>query len=141
MSSYKYYAGGIYLRKVYVRNGWQRFHTMNAQYQYGRFANEYHVGHYQERYDFISYATPICHAFYDSFNNHWNISINRAYFDCSSSTSKQFNRWLRENHIPTDLYELKRLDRCKEFENHTNIDTRDNVTIYWHDSESIERMF
>ena len=141
MSSYKYYSSGIYYCETRIRDGWQRFHTMNAQYQYGRFDNEYHAGHYQERFDFISYDTPICHALYDSFNHHWNICVNRAYFDCSSSTSRQFNRWLRENYIPTDLYELKRLDRSKAFENHTSIDTNEDVTIHWHDSYAIERMF
>ena len=140
MASYHYYSS-VYGCTVQVRDGWHRFHSMNAQYQYGKFPHPNYDGEYQERFDFISYATPICHVLYESRHDSWTIDVNRAYFDCSPSTSRQFNRWLRENDIPVTLYDLKRFDRNVEYENHSYIDVSDNVCVFWRESDSIERMF
>lgn len=140
MASYHYY-NGVYGCTTFIRNNWHRFHTMNAQYQYGKFANEYHVGHYQERFDFISYATPIAHVLYDSFNDHWTISVNRAYFDCSPSTSRQFSRWMRENNIPVSLYDLKHYDTDRRYADMLHHVVNDNVDMFWADSATLERMY
>lgn len=135
------YCNGVYNVTTYVRNGFERFHTMNAQCKHTKHVEPYHDACYQERFDFISYATPICHAIYYSRYGSWKISVNRAYFDCSPSTSRQFSRWLRENNIPVSLYDLKSFDRNREFENNIVNSIGDNIDIYWCDSDAIEYNF
>lgn len=134
MAQYSY-VNGVYGVTTYVRSGFERFHTMNAQCAHEKF---YEDGRYFERWHFISYATPICSVLYDSSNDTTTYYVNRAYFDCSPSTSRQFNRWLRENHMKLSLYDIKYADRHCD----SGIYMYDtNTTIVWQDSAGIERKF
>ncbi len=95
-------------RKHYIKDGYKRFHSMNAQCAYHR---AYEGDRYFERYFFVSYSSPICYAMYDSKYDSWHININWEKFDCSPSTSRQFSRWLSENDIPLAFCDVKRLSK------------------------------
>lgn len=123
-----------YGRKHYIRNDFKRFHSMNAQCAYYR---AYEGDRYFDRYFFISYSSPICYAMYDSKYDSWHINVNPEKFDCSPSTSRQFNRWLSENNIPCTLYD------CKEAYKHEgmsyDLPENENVTIFWKSEATLLR--
>ena len=84
------YCNGVYQVTTYVRDGFKRFHTMNAQHS---------VFDIDERFrcwQFVSYATEICQITYDYKYHIWHACFNGNPFAYSSSTSRQVSRWLRE---------------------------------------------
>lgn len=89
MTSYSY-CNGVYNVTTYVRDGFQRFHTMNAQCSAFNIAERYTC------WQFISYATEICQIMYDHKYNVWHACFSSNPFGYSSSTSRQVSRWLRE---------------------------------------------
>lgn len=123
-----------YGRKHYIKEGYKRFHNMNAQYNYHR---AYENDRYFDRYYFISYSSPICYAMYDSKYDSWHININWEKFDCSSSTSRQFNRWLSENYIPLTLYDVKRLSKLVSY---GPIVVSDYITVSFFNDKDMYRL-
>jgi hypothetical protein len=98
--SYKY-INGYYEVTTDIRNGFKRFHTMNAQYKFERFG-------WDDNYWFISYNTPILWATYSHVTDKWHIVINWESYDCSTSTIRQLTRFMRESGMPiSHVYDLR----------------------------------
>lgn len=87
------YINGIYEVTTAIRNGFKRFHSMNAQYKFERFG-------WVDYYRFVSYATPILWASHNYGTDKWRILINWESYDCSKSTIRQLTRFMRENDFP-----------------------------------------
>lgn len=91
------YVVGVYVVTTYVRYGFKRFHTMNAQYRV--FSTDYDSELNRDRftfYQFVSYATDIMQAMYDAKYDSWIVSFNDNPFGYSPSTSRQVSRFIRE---------------------------------------------
>ena len=72
------YINGYFEVTTVIRNGFKRFHSMNAQ-----FKRELHG--WDECYWFISYNTPIMWANYNHVTEKWHIVLNWESYDCSVS--------------------------------------------------------
>ena len=93
MASYTY-CNGVYNVTTYIRNGYKRFHTMNAQ------CAEFNIDDRLKCWQFVSYNTNICQVIFDSKFYDWYVMFNDNPFGYSSSTTRQVSRWIRENRFP-----------------------------------------
>lgn len=92
--SYKY-VNGCYEVTTEIRDGFKRFHSMNAQESH--FTVNDDDGTRFEVWQFVSYATDIMQVVHDLEYNTWVVSCNGNPFSYSPSTSRQVSRWIREN--------------------------------------------
>lgn len=113
MTSYSYYNMCDLHVTTYVRNGWKRYHNMNAQYcNDTALANEMTVNGVRtfKRYRFVSYNTPILYAMYDNKYNHWMIEVNANALHYSATTSRQLARFLNEFDLPISCATLRYME-------------------------------
>ena len=92
--SYKY-VNGCYEVTTEIRDGFKRFHSMNAQESL--FVVDDENGARFEIWQFVSYATNIMQVVHDLDYDTWVVSCNGNPFSYSPSTSRQVSRWIREN--------------------------------------------
>lgn len=112
MTSYSY-VNGVMSVTTYVRDGWKRYHNMNAQYcNDTALADEMTVNGVRtfKRYRFISYNTPILYAMYDNKYNHWMIEINYNALHYSATTSRQLARFLSEFGLPISCATIRHME-------------------------------
>lgn len=100
------YVNGVMNVTTYVRDGWRRFHSMNAQYQLLKKETDSTTFEY---FNFISYDTPIARISHitkkDDTINSWRLDITE-YWNCSPSTKRQLSRFLREFDLPYTLNDI-----------------------------------
>lgn len=113
MAKYSYYNWNNARKTVYVRDGWNQFHTMCAQHRHSIFTDET-LDRTFETWDFVSFDTPICRVWHDKKWNVYYVTVNDAYFDCSSSTIHQFSRWISENKFKFTYHDIKRLSMIEK---------------------------
>lgn len=123
MASYSY-CNGVYQVTTFVRSGFKRFHSMNAQYRIQKCAGENIT-----RYYFVSYATPIMYAFHIEDTDKWFIHFNDNPFGFSSSTSRQLSKFLNEFSIPATPWDIKNTIKKAHF-----FGTPDSNTAYLNDN-------
>lgn len=124
MASSYTYCNGVYQVTTYVRNGFKRFHSMNAQ------CAEFDIDSRWHCWQFVSYNTNICQVMYDSKYDKWHVLFNSDPFDYSRSTSRQVCRWLRENGFsfaPSIVKEA--YNNCQPITSDISEYNYDNVTI------------
>ena len=102
--SYKY-VNGVFEVTTEIRNGFKRFHSMNAQ-ETSFVVNDDDVPRFAV-WQFVSYATDIMQVVHDNEYDTWVVSCNGSPFSYSPSTSRQVSRWIRENRFfpftPSDV--------------------------------------
>lgn len=108
MKSYSY-VNGCYQVTTQIRDGWHRLNHCNAQYQHLR-------RDFFEYWNLISYATPICRVSHITHNGHdiWHMDVT-GYYDCSPSTTRQLQRFLRMFGLPytvNDIRQQEMVDEC-----------------------------
>lgn len=100
------YVNGVYNITTYVRDGWKRFHSMNAQYQLLKKETDTTIFEY---FNFISYDTPIARISHitkkDGTINSWRMDVT-SYWNCSPSTKRQLSRFLREYELPYTMNDI-----------------------------------
>ena len=90
------YVNGDYVVHTPIYYGFKRFHKCKAQHRHLRIMNlDQTVTH--DVWQFISYNTKICQIEYNHEYDSWRVFINSSVYDYSRTTTKQFNRWVREN--------------------------------------------
>lgn len=125
MSSYTY-DNGVYMVTTPIYYGFNRFHNCNAQHRHLRIMNlDRTVTH--EVWQFISYDTKICQIEYDHKYDTWHVFLNANVYNYSRTTSKQFNRWIRENNLFVTVPDIQNaLDKC--------FSVTPDVSVYYTDS-------
>lgn len=99
---------GFRMQRVYVRDGWCRFHSMCAQCRnyhtdFNRSGDKEYIVH-----DFVSYNAPICRVWIEKGGQTYWFKVGEA-FNHSRSTIHQFSRWLRELQLPLSYIDIKQL--------------------------------
>lgn len=99
---------GFRMQRVYVRDGWCRFHSMCAQCRnyhtdFNRSGDKEYIVH-----DFVSYNAPICRVWIEKGGQTYWFTVG-ALFNHSRSTIHQFSRWLRELQLPLSYMYIKQL--------------------------------
>ena len=142
MTSYSY-VNGVYNVTTYVRDGWKRYHSMNAQYcNDTALADEMTVNGVRtfKRYRFISYNTPILYAMYDNKYNHWMIEVNANALHYSATTSRQLARFLNEFGLPISCATLREMENKD-----TDMQTMENgsmvVDVWFNSTDNINNRF
>lgn len=143
--SYYSYVNGVMNVTTYVRDGWKRYHNMNAQYcNDTALGNEMTVNGVRtfKRYRFISYNTPILYAMHDNKYNHWMIEINSNALHYSATTSRQLARYLNEFDIPISCATLRYMEKHDIY--HMDIDALPysaSADVWFSSADSINNRF
>ena len=98
--SYKY-VNGCFEVTVPIHNGYERFHSMNAQYAY-----TYDMETDIAEWDFVSYNYPLMSVTHVIGGN-WEVMITFDALNQSRSTNRQISRFLREISCPISIRHLQ----------------------------------
>ena len=130
MASYKY-VNGCYVVTTEIRDGWHRLNHCNAQYQHLRRKGF-------EYWNLISYATPICRVTHITLDKHdtWNMDVT-GYYDCSPSTIRQLQRFLRMFDLPYTLNDI----RQQQMVDNGMVDNEPLMSITFRSIEMLEAYF
>ena len=97
MSGYDY-VNGCYAIHTEIMEGFKRFHKCNAQERhFFTYSDYYELIPECEVWQFVSYATPIVQIIHFVKSDDWLLTFNGNPYGYSPTTSRQFNRWLREH--------------------------------------------
>lgn len=134
--SYKY-VNGCYEVTTDIRDGFKRFHSMNAQESI--FVVDDENGARFEIWQFVSYATDIMQVVHDLDYDTWVVSCNGNPFSYSPSTSRQVSRWIRENRFfPFTISDVRvAYDRCLPVTPNIATYSVDNVCFDFWDSNAL----
>lgn len=123
-------------------NAFKRFHSCNAaMVEIEHTSNNNALKHDVKtiKYALVSYDTPIAYIWYhhDLTTNKdgFNVSINRASYDCSSATIHQLSRFLRETMGDIFTYhDVKHYDKKYPLHKDIAIASYCPIHIFWCDS-------
>ncbi len=138
--SYKY-VNGCFEVTTDIRNGFKRFHSMNAQH--AMFTIDDDKIPRWIVYQFVSYATNVIQVVKDMKYETFVVSCNGNPFGYSRSTSRQITRWINERwFFPFTSDDIRfAYNECIPITPDISTFNYDNVTIDFHSSTTFHNVW